>query len=1017
MTSERWERIKSVFDSALELLPENRPSFVANACIGDEGLREEVTRLLVEFEKTETFLGQPVARLSHSLLPGELVAGRYRVVQLLGRGGMGEVYHVTDGLLNEPAALKTLRADLWHDQALLRRFQTEIQLARKVTHPSVCRVFEVGVHEFTDRSQPPLHFFTMQLLHGETLAQRIHRAGRLSAEEAFPLIVHIAEGLQAAHNEGIIHRDFKSGNVILTNNRAVITDFGLAGLDPDLAPADSGRSVSAEARIAGTVAYMSPEQMSGGRVTTASDIYSIGIVLFEMATGRLPFEDRHIIQSAMQRARGQIPPVRVLSPDIDPRWESAIRRCMEIEPSRRFQSASELAALFREPEWRLPRLYWTRRKWGRVVAAAALSVTAAGGYWIWSRRAYEPKPEASIWYQRGVEGMRAATYEAARRALEKAVETDPRYAPALAYLAVTYADLDMSERAQETMLKAVSVAQDERLSEQDALRVKALQYVISRDFARAQPLFEQLRSDAAGREKAGACVDLAWLAFKREDNPGMIPPLEQALKIDPGHAGAKVRMAIAMDRQGKRDVAQKLFAEAESLFNASSDYEGVAETLVWRSVSLGRANRTPEAEVLIHRGTALAASIGDVHHEIRLQLALALAYRNKGETAKSRDVAERAVKMAGDNKMDALAAVGLIDLGIAYQQRGEPVPAERYFLEGLDFATRGRALFSQARARFSLGSLALHDRPLEVSKYVQPALVFFKSAGLRREAMQSLLVLGGAQEAMAQLEDAEKTLRDAIQAAEQIHDAENSALAHSFLGSVWEKTGRWPESLAEKNQALSIFGEMRGGSRAANTLAARGRLWAQMGRFSEASADLAQARARVEKLEGKQAPLRARLALGEAEIACYQTRWEQAGRLARDAGALDGGADENAEAELLAGLAMIHTGSVQAGLAACDRAIRQSQEKSQPYQAAWGRLLVAQALWGNKSAQEAASGAREALAFFGPRRIWEAVWRCQRILAGDDAGRTALDELKRLWSEDAVRSYLERPDLKKLALS
>jgi tetratricopeptide (TPR) repeat protein len=1023
MTAERWERIKAVFDSALKVMPENRPSFLANACMGDEGLRAEVSRLLVEFEKTETFLGQPVACLSYSLPPGKLVAGRYRVVQLLGRGGMGEVYQVMDELLNEPVALKTLRPDLCYDESLLRRFQMEIQLARKVTHPSVCRVFEVGVHRFNDTNRPPLHFFTMQLLKGETLALRIHRAGRLSAGEAFPLVVQMAEGLQAAHAEGIIHRDFKSGNVILAKSRALITDFGLAALDPGLAPTDSEHSVPAEARIAGTVAsgtvaYMSPEQMSGGPVTTASDIYSFGIVLFEMATGRLPFEDRHIIQSAMQRARGQIPPVRILSPDIDPRWESAIRRCLEIEPSRRFQSASELAALFRDAEWRLPRLYWTRRQWGLWATVSTVPVAASGWYWFRSRRPYKPKPEALVWYQRGVDGVRAATYEAARRALEKAVDTDARYAPAYAFLALTYSDLDMSERAQETMLKAVSLAQDERLNEQDNLRVKALQYVISRDFARAQPLFEQLQSAASGREKAGAYVDLAWLALKREDNPGMIPPLEQALELDPNLAGAKLRLAIAMDRQGKKDAAQKFFAEAESLFTASSDYEGVGETLLQRAISLGRANRTPEAEALINRAIPLASSTGDLYHAIRLQLALALAYRNQGETAKSREIAERAVKIAVDNRMDTPAAIGLVDLGAAYQLRSEPEPAKRHFLQGLEFANRGRALFTQARARFSLGALSLqYGQPLEVSKYVQPALVFFRSTGYRREAMQSLLVLGGAQESLAQFEDAEKTLRDAIQVAEQIHDAENTALAHSFLGSVWEKTGRWPESIAEKNQALSIFGEMRGGYRAANTLAERGRLWARMGRFPQASVDLAQARARLEKLEGKQAQLRVRLALGEAEIAYYRTHWAQALRWAREAGALDGGADENSEAEVLTGLAMLRTGSIQEGLAACDRATRQSQEKSQPYLAAWGRLLLAQALRENGSMKEAAAEAQEALAFFAPRHIWEAAWRCQKILAEDDAARAALAELKRSWSEDMVRPYLERPDLKKLALS
>jgi tetratricopeptide (TPR) repeat protein len=270
---------------------------------------------------------------------------------------------------------------------------------------------------------------------------------------------------------------------------------------------------------------------------------------------------------------------------------------------------------------------------------------------------------------------------------------------------------------------------------------------------------------------------------------------------------------------------------------------------------------------------------------------------------------------------------------------------------------------------------------------------------------------------LAQFEDAEKTLRDTISAAEQIRDTESTALAHSFLGSVWEKMGRWPESMAEKKQALAIFGEMRGGYRAANTLAARGRLWAKMGRFQEAAADLEQARARAEKLQGKQAQLRARLALGEAEIAYYQTHWAQSLRWAREAGKLDGGDDENSEAGVLTGLAMIRTGSSRDGLAACDRAIRQCEEKSQPYLAAWGRVSLAQALLDNRGAKDAVPAAQEALAFFGPRHNWEAVWRCQKILDEGEAARTALGELKRSWPEDVVRPYLERPDLKKLAIS
>ncbi len=1024
MTAERWGKIKAIFDSALGEAAEDRTSFVEQACGGDDEMRREVIGLLrehEEVERTQTFLNEPIAYLSYSLTAGEAIGGRYRVVRLLGRGGMGEVYEVRDQLLDEAAALKTLRADLCFDASLVRRFQTEIQLARRVTHPNVCRVYEVGIHEFGESSRPPLPFFTMQLLEGETLAARIERAGRLRKREAFPLMTQMAQGLAAAHAVGIIHRDFKSANVMLAGGRAVITDFGLAGIAEGramAAGAGSGGSLSIETKLAGTVPYMSPEQLSGGRIGPASDIYSLGVVMFEMATGQLPFDDRHIIHSAMQRASGETPSVRALAPDIDPRWEAAIRRCLEVGPERRFASAAEIAEIFMEGGWRLPRVYWTRRQYALAGAGAAISLALGGTWWEWARRPYRAKPEAERWYERGVEALRAVTYEAARRDLEMAVTTDARYAPAYADLAAAYGELDQSERAKELMLQAVSIAQDERLTERDATRVKAMEHVIAREFDKAKPEFERLLALAPEGEKAGAYVDLAWLALKREDNPGMIPPLEKALKLDPGHAGAKLRLAIAMDRQGKRDAAQKLFEEAEGLFHTASNYNGELETLAQRAVSLGRRNRTSEAMKVIDRAMPIAASTGDLSHQIRLRLALALAYRNTGEIAKSRDAAELAAQIATDNRMDATAAVGLLDLGNAYLLGGEPEPSERYFRQGLELATRSRALFSEARGHFSLASLyAQYDRPLEAIPQIQAALKFFLGSGYRRESMQPLLLLGGVQEDLGHFDEAEKVLQQAIQLADQIHDTENSGSARLNLSSVFAKAGRWPESMAEKNSALNMFGEARGGYRAAYLLVARGRLWAQMGRFREAAADLADARSHIERLEGKQAQLHARLALGESEIAQYQARWSESLRMARKAAGWNGGTAENLEAGILSGLAMIHLGSQKEGAAACERLIRISQERSQVFLAASAELSLAEALWGAKLYRQAIPWAQSAMAFFAPRRVWEAAWRGHAILPGPDhivAREAALAELKKLWPAELVRSYLDRPDIKEI---
>ena len=329
MTSTRWQQIREIFDSALEVPNAERSSLLSRTCTDDADLRTEVERLLQEHDNAGDFLTQPVTRTA-SLSEGELLANRYRISKLIGRGGMGEVYQARDLLLNEDVALKTMRADIARDESYLRRFRTEIQLARKVTHLNVCRVFEVGVHEFIGTARPPITFFTMELLFGETLSARIRRSNRLSRAEAFPIAVQMAEGLEAAHEAGIVHADFKSGNIFLVpvqgGERAVITDFGLARIDPNSLTPDETRSVTVAGQVTGTVAYMSPEQMIGGAVTAASDIYSFGIVLFEMATGKLPFDDRHVINAAVQRASGEGTAVRSLVPDLDSRWDSAIAR-------------------------------------------------------------------------------------------------------------------------------------------------------------------------------------------------------------------------------------------------------------------------------------------------------------------------------------------------------------------------------------------------------------------------------------------------------------------------------------------------------------------------------------------------------------------------------------------------------------------------------------------------------------------------------------------------------------------
>lgn len=328
----RWKRTCELFAAAHELDGEKRVQFLAEQCRDDPSVREEVLHLLEQDVKKGPLDSQPT--VSNLRISG-IIAGRFRILRYVAEGGMGTVYEAEDLQLHERVALKTIRADVATDANAIQRFKREIQLGKSITHPNVCRIHDLVVDRSEDGTE--VYSLSMQFLDGGTLASRI-KQGAIPQSEALPLIEDMADGLSAAHRAGVVHRDFKSGNVMLVERdgrtQAVITDFGLAR---DIR-GDPSRTLT---QFAGTPDYMAPEQIRGEEVSPATDIYAFGVVMYEMVTGQRPFTGDSV---ASQHLREKPRPPKELVPHLDARWNGAILNCLRKQPSERLQTADEVKA-------------------------------------------------------------------------------------------------------------------------------------------------------------------------------------------------------------------------------------------------------------------------------------------------------------------------------------------------------------------------------------------------------------------------------------------------------------------------------------------------------------------------------------------------------------------------------------------------------------------------------------------------------------------------------------------------
>jgi Tol biopolymer transport system component/predicted Ser/Thr protein kinase len=356
---ERWEQIEEIFHKALQRDPVQRDAYLRQACGSDSALRHEIANLLAHHEQdtgSEPWAAAAAAQLIAApvtLQPGHLL-GRYRIESFVAAGGMGQIYRATDTSLNREIAIKVCA------ERFSERFEREARVIASLNHPYICRLYDVGPN-----------YLVMEFIDGQPLK------GPLPVERAIQYAGQILDALDAAHRKGITHRDLKPGNILVTKQGVKLLDFGLAKQSGPISETDATRALTQQGQIAGTLQYMSPEQLQGKEADARSDLFAFGCVLYEMLSGKRAFEGQSaasVFAAILEREPAPL--------DIAPPLKRVIQTCLEKDPDRRFQNALDLN---RNLAWAVePKPISTkarRRHWWIGTAVAALVLAGLGGVW------------------------------------------------------------------------------------------------------------------------------------------------------------------------------------------------------------------------------------------------------------------------------------------------------------------------------------------------------------------------------------------------------------------------------------------------------------------------------------------------------------------------------------------------------------------------------------------------------------------------------------------------------------
>jgi tetratricopeptide (TPR) repeat protein len=934
----------------------------------------------------------------------------YRIVEKLGQGGMGVVYSADDLTLRRRVAIKFCSSTR-DDPRMRRSLLDEARAASTLSHPNIAQIFDFGE---TPEGEP---YIVMEFVGGCDLAQRAAE-GPLDPAETVRVVKKVAEALAQAHAKGIVHRDIKPGNIRVNEQGDVkVLDFGIAKYRPAVEGGEHETVTrSTEGQFRGTPLYMSPEQVRGMAVDARSDLFSLGSVFYECLTGRAPFE-AHTAQEVLVRVLEAAPaPPSKLNPRVPRNLDGITARLLAKNPGARYPSARALIEDLESPRPDKAGGPLTPRR--RTLAAVVALLAIAGASWIaLGRRHAEPAPAALPWYRAGIAALHDNTFQKARKSLERAIQLDPDFALARAYLAEAWLELDYSERAKEEMLRVFGPgASRSSFRRPEALLLEGIHSTVTGDLKAAVRAYEELAGSARAGDRAAALLELGRAYERNRETKKALQSYEEATAADPQSAAALLRSGALKVRLGQGAEGVKALEAAEALYQSASNLEGVNECRIERIRSI----RDP-AEALTQVLAALEAAraTGNEQQQVRLLLASSTRRIRLGSVNEGIQDAGTAIAVARSAGLENMATRGLIEMGNALFAKGERAEAARYLSEAVQLARRSRELRSQARALVNLGSVQIQTGQIQEGwRNVNEGLAYYRAGGDRSEIALSLVVLGRAARDQGDLAGARKAFEESFDAVRAGGPSLELGVSREGLASVLEAEGKFPQALEKYREAKAELDASHNTGGSAYLSGSIGDMLARIGRQAEASAAFGEALAVADAQ--KVAPLRlstwTQMALADAAFGRYSAALKRAREVLAEIDVND--LNHRCDAQRAAAQALLGSGQVSEAEQMCARAAETAARIGNPHTQSEVDLLSAEAALLARNPAQAVELAQRAASHFHSESNNEGLWRAWALIGranptdqgAPSKARAALSELEKTWPAADFRAYLARQD-------